>query len=72
MLATCWQQACNMLATCWQHADNNKAFSQGPEAFIMETGGPFENCPLSSAYSVLLGARLGAIPAQKFVECLSH
>ena len=54
-----------MLAKRWQHAGNNKAFSQGPEAFIMETGGPFENCPLSSAYSVLLGARLGAIRAQK-------
>ena len=34
----------------------------------METGDPFENChPLSSVspYSVLLGARLGAIRAQK-------
>ena len=72
MLATCWQHAGNMLATCLQHAGNNKAFSQGPEtfsqgpeAFMMETGGPFENCSLSSAYSVLLGARLGAIRAQK-------
>ena len=58
-----------MLATCWQHAGNNKAFSQGPEAFIMETGGPFENCPhLSphpSPHLVLLGARLEAIRAQK-------
>ena len=63
-----------MLATCLQHAGNNKAFFQGPEAFIMETGGPFENCPpLSSSvspYSVLLGARLGAIHAQKYKEDL--
>ena len=54
-----------MLATCWQHAGNNKAFPQGPEAFIVGTGGPFENCPLSSGYSVLLGARLGANRVQK-------
>ena len=70
MLATCWQHAGNMLATCLQHAGNNKAFSQGPEAFIIETGGPFENCPLSSAYSVLLGARLGAIRAQEIWEIM--
>ena len=57
MLASCWQHAGNMLATCWC-----------PEAIIMETEDPFENCPLSSSsspYSVLLGARLGAIRAQK-------
>ena len=37
----------------------------------METGGPFKNCPpLSSIspYLVLLGARLGAIRAQKYVD----
>ena len=36
----------------------------------METGGPFENCPLSplSPYSVLLGARLEAIRAQKLPQ----
>ena len=81
MLAICWQHAGNMLATCWQHAGNNKAFFQGPEAFIMETGGPFQNCPLSSVlchplssvspYSVLLEARLGAIRAQKIEIFLS-
>ena len=101
MLAACWQHAGNMLTTCWQYAGNNKAFFQGPEAFIMETGVPFENypplssvlcplssvlcplsfvlcplssviCPLSSvsSYSVLLGARLGAICAQKEYKSL--
>ena len=43
----------------------------------METGGPFENCPHLpphlpphlSPYSVLLGARLEAIRAQKARTC---
>ena len=46
-----------MLATCWS-----------PEAIITETEDPFENCPLSSLVSVLLGARLGAIRAQKLLQ----
>ena len=78
MVAPFWQHAGNMLATCWYHAGNNKAFFQGPETFIMETGGPFENCPPSlslsrvsvslSPYSVLLWAQLGAIRAQKWFD----
>ena len=87
MLATYWQHADNMLATYWQHAGNMLATYCCPEAIIMETEDPFKNCPLSSSvspYSVLLGARLGAIRAQKcqtlallkvvhnFIVTLSH
>ena len=70
MLVTSWQHAGNMLATYWQHAGNMLATCWCPEAIITETEDPFENCPLSSSssvtpYSLLLGARLGAICAQK-------
>ena len=67
ILATCWQRAGNMLATCWQHGGSKVTTCWQHIAFITENRDFLSKMsfPLSSPYSVLLGARLVAIRAQK-------
>ena len=59
MLATCWQHVGNMVVARSQHAGNILLSLLKIETFS-------QKCPLSSPYSVLLGARLVAIRAQKY------
>ena len=81
MLATCWQHAGDMLVTRWRHAGNMLAtirlFFRVQRLLLwkLEVLSKTVLChhPLSSSssvspYSVLLGARLGAIRAQKLLK----